>query len=445
MKIVFVGFGITPYYRDFLNKLHSVPGIAIENIRPSGVNNNLGEGVYENFSGIDFVDTQLVEIEVPGRQPFNIADFETRPKFKTFQNFSDILEDRRPEIVVVNVAFQEMFVYEKKISNIVKSIGAKIVFHSIPFNLPFFGDALRSSPSPKRLELKSFPLVGRAIKFIGLDVMYAKKVRRRALLRPIYRRCKIFQYPDAHAVYHEQGADIYKSYGVNADSIFVVRNSPNTEALINAADNQGPVDHPLRLLHIGRLVSSKRVDLLIRAVAKLREEEFSRIELIVIGYGPCQDELKSLADELNIQGAIHFVGGVYNTNELARYARESCIYVLAGIGGLSINEAMCFSLPIICSRCDGTEKFLVREGLNGVFFEEGNLEDLSTKIAALLRDYKKLHIMGERSREIIETEINSEVHVNNYLCMFERVTGKPLKRYYKKFVTRDEACARRSL
>ena len=56
---------------------------------------------------------------------------------------------------------------------------------------------------------------------------------------------------------------------------------------------------------------------------------------------------------------------------LAKCFMKAQVYVLAGMGGLSINEAMCYSLPIVCSVCDGTEKHLVYENKNGHFFRDG--------------------------------------------------------------------------
>ena len=64
---------------------------------------------------------------------------------------------------------------------------------------------------------------------------------------------------------------------------------------------------------------------------------------------------------------------------------ESTVYVLAGMGGLSINDAMCFSLFVICLVCDGTEKDLVADGVNGYFFKEGDANDLVDKISLICR------------------------------------------------------------
>lgn len=93
------------------------------------------------------------------------------------------------------------------------------------------------------------------------------------------------------------------------------------------------------------------------------------------------------------------------------------------MGGLSINEAMVFEKPIICSICDGTEKVLVRDGYNGYLFENGNLESLIEKLTLLLSDENKIQIFGKNSLNIIQNEINIDTVVSGYLKAFNYVTN----------------------
>ena len=97
------------------------------------------------------------------------------------------------------------------------------------------------------------------------------------------------------------------------------------------------------------------------------------------------------------------------------------MYVLAGMGGLSINDAMCYELPVICSVCDGTERDLVIDGKNGYFFKEGDASDLASKIEAVLSDEDKRKKMGAESLHIIEDKININTVADNYIKVFNNV------------------------
>jgi hypothetical protein len=68
---------------------------------------------------------------------------------------------------------------------------------------------------------------------------------------------------------------------------------------------------------------------------------------------------------------------------------------------------------------DGTEKRLVREGYNGHYFESGSLSSLQSVIERLFAQPEKITSMGQRSREIIEKEINIHSVLSNYMEAFK--------------------------
>jgi glycosyltransferase involved in cell wall biosynthesis len=98
--------------------------------------------------------------------------------------------------------------------------------------------------------------------------------------------------------------------------------------------------------------------------------------------------------------------------------------VLAGMGGLSINDAMCYELPVICSVCDGTEKDLVEDGKNGYFFREDDADDLAAKIIMLLSNNDKRKQMRKESLRIIREKININTVAENYYLVFRTVLKK---------------------
>jgi glycosyltransferase involved in cell wall biosynthesis len=160
--------------------------------------------------------------------------------------------------------------------------------------------------------------------------------------------------------------------------------------------------------------------LIIEVVQKLRSK-FPQIELVVVGFGPELEALKEYAEKKGVADAVRFVGGVYDSVNLGRYLHESAVYVLGGMGGLSINDAMCFAKPVVCSVADGTEKRLVREGKNGYCFKNGNVEDLARVLELLLSDTERVKTFGERSLAIIKNEINIQTVIEGYKEAFEFV------------------------
>jgi glycosyltransferase involved in cell wall biosynthesis len=215
------------------------------------------------------------------------------------------------------------------------------------------------------------------------------------------------------------------TYGAKPESVFVTYNSPDTDELFEARAYIANLPtilppNPHRILHVGRLVKWKRVDLLIDALARILPS-IPDAELVVIGTGPEMTTLQDQAKRLDIERHVKFVGGVYKLTDLGRYLNESALYVLAGMGGLSINEAMAFGKPVVCSVCDGTEKHLVREGINGRYFTHGDVVSLAEVINDIITDPLTLTQMGEASTAIIRDEIHIGTVIDGYKKAFQYV------------------------
>jgi len=423
MRILFLGFQAVPYFCDLLNRLHAIPELEIYQVSPGDSGQHLGAGVKVDSSNVQFDLGSLPDRLVEPNRWLGHSDFEREPRYHTLEGIASYLAENRIDCIVVQAIYHDAFCYDHELARTVAARKIPIIFHNIPFQLLRFEEALKASPFPPKLRLRSFAKWGVLATITGAAKLYEKTVRKRANQRGAFLKRRQLLRPDAHVVYHEEGARIYRSYGVDPERIFVVRNSTNTEALndlclrvqVSTAADSG---NPHRILHVGRLVQWKRVDLLIDALAQLHTE-FSNAELVVVGDGPERQRLEEQAKAVGMENQIHFVGAVHDPSELAKQLVNCGIYVLAGMGGLSINDAMTAGLPVICSRCDGTEKFLVRDGENGFIFEEGSCFDLTEKIATLFRDSALAKRMGEESSRIIRDELNLDIVAKNYLRVFQ--------------------------
>ena len=99
---------------------------------------------------------------------------------------------------------------------------------------------------------------------------------------------------------------------------------------------------------------------------------------------------------------------------------ESSIYVLAGMGGLSINDAMTYGMPVLCAVCDSTERDLVMEGKNGYFFKDGDADSLADRIREMFESPERCKEMGKESERMIR-EICDIAALVGYLKAFQEI------------------------
>jgi glycosyltransferase involved in cell wall biosynthesis len=155
---------------------------------------------------------------------------------------------------------------------------------------------------------------------------------------------------------------------------------------------------------------------LLKACARLQ----SNPRLIIVGDGPERESLQSLAKE--VYPSAEFIGARHGA-ALAPYFKEADLFVLPGTGGLAVQEAMSYGLPVIVAQGDGTQDDLVRKE-NGWQIPPDDFETLLSTMKDALRQIARLRKMGEASYRIVKEEINIEKMVETFVTALNHLSGK---------------------
>lgn len=129
---------------------------------------------------------------------------------------------------------------------------------------------------------------------------------------------------------------------------------------------------------ISRLSKEKDLETLLRAVNKLKENEFN-LHLYVAGEGIEKNSLQNLSVKLGIENQITFLGKISN---VANFLQNVDLLVLCSKFegfGMVLLEAMATHTKIVAARNSGIEEVVGNSGA-GKFFETSNFVDLSSKI-----------------------------------------------------------------
>lgn len=156
--------------------------------------------------------------------------------------------------------------------------------------------------------------------------------------------------------------------------------------------------HNKKILYVGRLTEIKGVDLLLRALAKVKANDYI---LYIVGDGTEEDNLKKLAMQSGIADKVVFQG-FHEGDSLIAFYRECDIFVLPSRNeafGLVILEAMCSSMPVVCSSYAQGAYDLIEEGVNGFCVDPYQADDFAKTMEALLEDVHMVEDMGKKSYE----------------------------------------------
>lgn len=219
------------------------------------------------------------------------------------------------------------------------------------------------------------------------------------------RRIGFLQQFDALIAYSQRGADEYADLGFPLDNIFVAHNAVSPSPAWQMPNRPDAFRDRPCVLFVGRLQFRKNVDLLIGACA-----EIQNVRLVIVGDGPEREALEELAAE--IYPSTEFVGAKHG-EELKSHFEEADLFVLPGTGGLAVQEAMSYGLPVIVAQGDGTQDDLVRKE-NGWQVPPDDFDALVATMKDALSDAARLRSMGKESFRIVKEEINIEKMVDAF-------------------------------
>ena len=156
----------------------------------------------------------------------------------------------------------------------------------------------------------------------------------------------------------------------------------------------------LRLLTVGRLSVTKRIEMLIDAVEILHRTA-CKVRLTVVGGGKMEQQLRKIIKENELSDVIKITGRM-DSKKMPEVYRRNDIFISASMQeGMSnaMLEAMASGLPIVTTRCEGLAELI--DG-NGIIVKHDNIEDIAKAIKHLADDpelYKRMSTAARNQAE----------------------------------------------
>ncbi|WP_421802933.1 glycosyltransferase [Flagellimonas sp.] len=141
-----------------------------------------------------------------------------------------------------------------------------------------------------------------------------------------------------------------------------------------------------QLVFIGRLTTQKKLNLLIKAIKLLKDENIL-VNLLLIGDGDEKERLQAQIDKYKIADQICFYGASYDETQNYKLISSSDCCVATGEIGLTAMHSLMFGVPVI-SHSDMNKQMpefeAILPNINGDLFEYDNTVDLKEKIKNVL-------------------------------------------------------------
>jgi glycosyltransferase involved in cell wall biosynthesis len=170
------------------------------------------------------------------------------------------------------------------------------------------------------------------------------------------------------------------------------------------------------IIFCARLAINKGILTLLRATIILIHE-FPNIKLLIVGRGPLKQKIDQFIIDNNLRNNVYSIGWVESNRDLARLYNCSKILVCSSTveGGPRVTiEAMACGVPVVTTPVGFMEE-LIKEGVNGSLFQQGDEKGLSSKITDLLKKeslYNKYVKNGFNSVQICNHQKVIEEYAN---------------------------------
>lgn len=200
----------------------------------------------------------------------------------------------------------------------------------------------------------------------------------------------------------------------NLEKVVTIGNPAYSESIGSEGNSAGLFPFKY-ILSVGRLEAPKNYPLLIKAFSKLTASH-PEIQLVILGKGSLEANLREMILNLNLEERIHILGFVPDP---IPFYKEAEVFVCSsqyeGFGNVLV-EALGQGVPVVSTDCKGGPNFILDHGKYGVLVDLDDPQQMADQIGAIL-DGKILYdkeVLITRAKEFSIENIGSQ-YLNIFL------------------------------
>lgn len=178
--------------------------------------------------------------------------------------------------------------------------------------------------------------------------------------------------------------------------------------------------NPLKIIMVGRLVSTKGPLLLLQAIERIRNQGVA-ISLTLVGDGPERADLETFLQHHRLAEVVTLTGALNHDQTLQRVAAAD-LFILASFAEgipVSLMEAMALGVPCISTYIAGIPELIENER-DGILVPAGSVDDLANAILRLAHDPELRRRLAETARDRVLREYSLSDNLKLLASMLDR-------------------------
>ena len=203
------------------------------------------------------------------------------------------------------------------------------------------------------------------------------------------------------------------------DTVVVANGIPCSDIVVK--EHYWNQDGVFKIIQVSRIsLYHKGQDLLVKAIAKLRDAGFKNIRMTFVGEGEDMPKLKETVAEYGLEDAVEFLG-LRDRSWVYPHLKDYDLFVQPSLFegfGLTVAEACAAGVPVLVSENEGPLEIICK-GKYGATFKNKDIDDLAANLKLIVEgDYARLASKAEEAREHVlntyDVHITAKQYLNEY-------------------------------
>ncbi len=227
----------------------------------------------------------------------------------------------------------------------------------------------------------------------------------------------------------EEAVNRYKEIGVDPNKLTVVSNYINISEFTKFEVDQKIVDKyedDFVISYIGGFDIHRGIESVVKSLPTIKGK-VDNIKLVLVGSGQNLNQIKQIAEELNVTDIIEYEGW-QPPSTLPSFIKASDICLIPHLKTVHTDNTiphklfqyMYFERPVVSTDCAPLKRIL-DETLAGLTYKSGDPEDLAEKVIRIHDNDELRNDMCRKGREAVLNKYNWDATSKNLISLYDKI------------------------